>query len=89
MHTLSMYKTLLNGDPTKIFNGDSLEIEDVFQSITNIYDSKRMNIIFNLLKIIKEEENEVFRKQFILALTIFYKPINHQIKAWVQEKISA
>ena len=89
IHTLSMYQTLLNGDPTKIFNNDSLEIEEVFQSITKIYDIKKMRIIFNLLKTINEEKNESFRKQYILALTTFYNPINDQIKSWVQEKISA
>ncbi len=89
IHTLGLYKALLNSDPTQIFNNDPHEIEDVFQSITEIYDSKRMNIIYNLLKIIKEEENEDFRMEFISALTIFYKPINYQIKTWIQEKFTA
>ena len=83
-----MYKAVLKSDPSKFFNCEQAEIDDIFKSITEIYDSKRMNIIYNFLKIIKEEDNEDFRKQFILALTIFFKPINFQIKSWIQEKIS-
>ena len=83
-----MYKAVLKSDPSKFFNCEQGEIDDMFQSITEIYDSKRMNIIYNFLKIIKEEDNDDFRKQFILALTIFFKPINFQIKSWIQEKIS-
>ena len=88
IHTLSMYKAVLKSDPSKFFNCDQAEIDDIFKSITEIYDSKRMNIIYNFLKIIKEEDNEDFRKQFILALTTFFKPINFQIKSWIQGKIS-
>ena len=88
IHTLSMYKAVLNSDPHKIFNSEDDKIDQMFQSITEIYDSKRMNIIYNFLKIIKEESNENFRKHFILALTIFFKPINFQIKSWIQDKIS-
>ena len=83
-----MYKAVLNSDPHKIFNSEDDKIDQMFQSITEIYDSKRMNIIYNFLKIIKEESNENFRKHFIFALTIFFKPINFQIKSWIQDKIS-
>ena len=88
IHTLSMYKAVLNSDPHKIFNSEDDKIDQMFQRITEIYDSKRMNIIYNFLKIIKEESNENFRKHFIFALTIFFKPINFQIKTWIQDKIS-
>ena len=81
IHTLGLYKALLNSDPTKIFNEDPKEIDDVFQTMTEIYDTKKMNIIFNILKIIEEENNKNFRNEYIKSLQQFYKPINREIKS--------
>jgi len=87
IHTLSLYKALLQSDPTNVFNEDSKEITDVFQTMTDLYNIKKMNIIFNMLKIIEEEDNKKFREKYISSLQKFYQPINESIKSWVQEKI--
>ena len=89
IHTLGLYKALLNSDPTKIFDDKTSEMDDAFQSMTDLYDTKKLNIIFNLLKIIKEEENSDHKAKYIETLTIFFKPTNYKIKAWIQEKIAA
>ena len=87
--TLGLYKALLNSDPSKIFQDDPGEIEDVYQTMTEIYETKRMKVIFNTLKLIEDEENPNFKEHYINSLLTFFQPTNQQIRTWVQQKIAS
>ena len=87
--TLNLYKALLNSDPTKIFQEEEKEVEDVYRTMINMYDKKRLTIVFNLLKIIEEEKNPIFKGYYIKSLLVFFKPINENIRIWVKKKIAS
>jgi len=84
LHTLSMYKSLIHSDPTKFFNQEE---EDIFKGITKLYSFRQIKIIYNLLVLINDETNQSFKEEYIRSLQIFYNPINHEIKNWVQKTI--
>ena len=57
--------------------------------MTEIYETKRMKVIFNTLKLIEDEENPNFKGDYINSLLTFFQPTNQQIRTWVQQKIAS
>ena len=60
IHTLSLYKNILNLESKELFKASTTEtinMDSVFCQIKDIYDEKILIILSNLLMIIDEEKN--------------------------------
>ena len=93
LHTLSLYKNILDLDTPDLFKTDSedtesITIDNVFKNITTLYDQKILVVIFSLLKLMKEEDNEDYTNNYIKGLNNVLKPTNHKIRNWIQTNLT-
>lgn len=92
VHTLSLYKNVLNLDTPSLFsdssNNEVINIDNVFENITKLYDKRLLKIIHNLLLLFKEEQNEENRLLYLDGLTQILTPLNKQIKSWIHENLT-
>ena len=90
-HTLSLYKNVLDLEREQIFKDESdqtLTMDNVFKGITEIYDTKLLYVIYNILCLLEEETVASNKKDMADALTLFLTPVNKKIREWIQEKLS-
>ena len=93
LHTLSLYNNILDLDTPDLFktDGDDVEcitIDNVFKNITSLYDQKILVILFSLLKLMKEENNQIYINHYINGLHILLKPTNLKIRNWIQSNLT-
>ena len=92
VHTLSLYKNVLCLDTPALFsdssNNEVINIDNVFENITKLYDKRLLKIIHNLLLLFKEEQNEENRLLYLGGLTQILTPLNKQIKSWIHENLT-
>jgi hypothetical protein len=90
-HTLSLYKNVLDLETEKIFRDETdqtLKMDDVFKSILDLYDKKLILVVYNILRLIEEEENSNHREKLSDALIELLVPLNEQIRTWIQENLA-
>jgi len=97
LHTLQLYRNLL--DKPALFNGDEPDIpqnsdkildkahniNDVFISIRNLYDSHELILLYQTLRLMekKPEKYETYIKGINMLLT----PVHEQIQKWIVDNI--
>ena len=86
LHTLQMYKTLLD-NPRLIIDTDnkSSQIDDIFIEIREIYSIYDRNIIYNILVLIEERPD--YYEKYITGLNNIMECKNIQIKKWITDHI--
>ena len=87
-HMLILYKALLDINTNEIFDEDYCEIDKVFCTVADLYDTKMLNIIYNILQNIENEENEEFRQYYVSGLQMILNPTNIRIRVWIQENLA-
>ena len=91
LHTLSLYKNVLSLDNNELFNDnkkETLSMDEVFKSITCIYDDKLLRVVYNTLNLLEEEKDDVNKQNYIMGLSHILYPINGKIRLWIQENLS-
>tara|TARA_Y100000389_G_scaffold197875_1_gene233317 strand:- start:783 stop:1049 length:267 start_codon:yes stop_codon:yes gene_type:complete len=87
-----MYTNILSLETPNLFNDNTNEqavnIDKVFQNITDIYNKKILAIIFNILKLMDDETNEDNKIQLMNGLLLIMKPTNNKIKSWIRENLT-
>jgi hypothetical protein len=101
LHTLQMYRTLLdnpelimknnnsgNNETTPLTDDDvnsKKSINDVFIHIRKIYTIHERNILFHLLSLMEKHPDQ--HLTYIEAINATFAPINTQIKKWINDNI--
>ena len=92
LHTLSLYKNILNLDIPDLFNDadeNTLTIDNVFESITTIYDQKLLMIIFSLFKLMEATDNsQEDIDSYLRGMRHTMAPINRKIQQWITERLT-
>ena len=91
LHTLSLYKNVLSLDNNELFNdnkNETLSMDEVFKSITCIYDDKLLRVVYNTLNLLEEEKDDVNKQNYIMGLSHILYPINGKIRLWIQDNLS-
>jgi len=92
VHTLSLYKNILNLDTPDLFNdtnnNEMVNIDSVFKQITSVYDKRMLKIIYNTLELFSFEDNEDNRMCYLSGLTQILLPLNSVIRTWIHEKLT-
>lgn len=87
-----MYKNLLSDiDATEIdktFNEKTVNIDEVFENISEIYNANLLNIIHNTLLIIECEDDESNYYNYISGLNLLMDKSNKQIQSWIKHNLS-
>ena len=90
-HTLSLYKNVLDLESEQLFkdeNEHTVNMDKVFKSITDLYDKKLLLVVYNILRLIDETENQTHTEQMSDALISLLNPLNETIRAWIQENLA-
>lgn len=92
IHVIQMYKNLLEYNNDKIMTDEYLldveknkiNIDEVFENIITIYDDVILNVVFNILQLVKKEENVMGQQQIIDGLNSILYKTNYSIKEWIK-----
>ena len=90
-HTLSLYKNVLDLETEQLFRDETaqtLKMDEVFKSILDLYDKKLILVVYNILRLIEEEENPNHQTKLSDALTVLLVPLNEKIRSWIQENLA-
>jgi len=90
-HTLSLYKNVLDLETEQLFRDETaqtLKMDEVFKSILDLYDKKLILVVYNILRLIEEEENPNHQTKLSDALTVLLIPLNEKIRSWIQENLA-
>ena len=90
-HTLALYKNVLDLKADEIFkdNGQvTVNIDNVFKSITHLYDDKLIYIVHNTLVMMEKETNTEYIGKYLNGLTLILEPMNIKIRKWIIEKLA-
>jgi len=91
LHTLSLYKNLLELDNNELFKDEKKEtvsMDQVFKNIVNIYNDNILRIVYNTLVLLDKEQNQDNKQHYIDGLRLILMPINSEIRNWIQENLS-
>ena len=78
-HTLNLYKNVLgleNPDLFKDAEEKSVNIDKVFENITNIYDERLLRCVYNTFKLMQDEINEINIQSYLQAMHNVLSPTN-------------
>jgi len=91
-HTLALYTNILNLETPELFkdsNDDhAINIDKVFQNITDLYNKKFLAIVFNVFKLMDDETNEQNKRVLMTGLLHIMIPTNNKIKSWIRENLT-
>jgi len=90
-HTLNLYKNILEQDSDELFKDDSessINVDDVFEKITDIYDRKLMVILYSIFQLMEEEENEVNIQYYVQGLDSLLLPTQNVIRKWILDNLT-
>ena len=91
LHTLSLYKNLLELDNNELFKDEKKEtvsMDQVFKNIVHIYNDNILRIVYNTLILLEKETNQDNKQHYIDGLRSILTPINNEIRNWIQENLS-
>ena len=90
-HTLALYKNVLDLNSDEIFKDEAdttVNIDNVFQEIINIYDDNLLNIIYNSLLMMEKEKNTEYTENYLNGTILILEPMNIKIRKWIIEKLA-
>ena len=95
LHTLKMYKLLLDNKNSETelelllsntsISSENQNIDDIFINITKLYSKSEFHIIYNTLKLMKENPQNYI--DYNNSLYYILNPINNKIKKWINDNI--
>ena len=91
IHTLSLYKNILDLESPDLFKTDddtTINLDQVFKTITAVYDKKILLIVISTLKLMEEEKDDFHRLEYYEGLQKLLAPVNARVKGWIREKMS-
>ena len=90
-HTLSLYKNVLDLESEQLFKDETehtTKMDDVFKAVLKLYDKKLLLVIYNILRLIEEEENPNHIENLSDSLISLLNPLNEKIRTWIQENLA-
>jgi hypothetical protein len=96
IHVIQMYKNLLEFNNDKIMADEYLmdveknkiNIDEVFESIIHIYEPIFLNMLENMLELVKAEENELNRIYMMDGLNLILYKITKAIQDWIKVNLT-
>ena len=89
--TLLLYKNLLEMENADLFksedNDDGVSIDVVFEKIKTLYSQEIIQVIYNTLILMDNESDEKSVKYYAEGLQRLLKPLNYNIRKWIQANL--
>jgi hypothetical protein len=88
IQVIHMYKNILESvdynEIDKQYSDKSINIDEVFENITNLYNPQLISIIHNTLLIVEKEEDILAIGNYINGLNLIMNKHNKQIQNWIK-----
>jgi hypothetical protein len=96
IHVIQMYKNLLEYNNDKIMADEYLidveknkiNIDEVFENIVGIYEPIFLNMLMNMLELVKAEENDINRVYMMDGLNLILYKITKAIQDWIKVNLT-
>ena len=76
-----------NAELFKTNQDDGVSIDGVFEKIKELYSQEILQIIYNTLVIMDNETDDKSIKYYAEGLQIILKPLNYNIRKWIQANL--
>jgi len=85
-----MYKNILDLETKELFktNDSAVNIDSVFERITEVYDKRTLVVVYNVLNILDSEKNENNIEYYFDSICCFLKPTNLKIQQWIRDNLT-
>jgi len=83
VQVISMYKEMLELNQHNLHKIEEVNIDEVFENITKIYDITLLNMIYNIMLIIKKEDDMIIHTM-IDGFNLLLCKNNKMIKEWIK-----
>jgi len=83
---IAMYKHMLETNESiddKTIS-DSINMDEVFENVTKLYDTNIINVIYNVLVLIQDEEDTIVNSNYIEGVNNILIKTNKLIKEWIK-----
>ena len=90
-HTLNLYKNILEQESDELFKDDSnssISVDDVFESVTDLYDRKLLVVLYSVFEIMMEETDERNIQLYVEGLNSLLEPTQNQIRKWIVDNLT-
>lgn len=88
VQVINMYRNLLQSvnypDFENLFYEKGVNIDEVFQTIIKIYNKELINVIYNTLLLLENEDDENSISNIINGLNLLLSKNNRQIQNWIK-----
>jgi hypothetical protein len=85
VQVINMYKDMLElNQQQNIHKIDEVNIDEVLENITKIYDVNLLSMIYNIMLIIKKEDDDTIIKNMIDGFNLILCKNNKMIKEWIK-----
>jgi hypothetical protein len=91
IHTLQLYKNVLGMESPDLFKEnteETINIDNVFEKIKDMYDQKLLKAIFNILQLCSIIETEEEKKHMVDGLLSILIPTNEKIRLWIRNNLT-
>ena len=91
IHTLQLYKNVLGMESPDLFKEnteETINIDNVFEKIKDMYDQKLLKAIFNILQLCSITETEEEKKHMVDGLLSILIPTNEKIRLWIRNNLT-
>ena len=88
--TLQMYKNILDLENQELFKTDdaAVNIDNVFEKITDVYEKRTLVVVYNILNILDNETNDTNIEFYYDSLQAFLQPTNLKIQQWIRDNLT-
>ena len=90
-HTLALYKNVLSLESPDLFkdaSDDAINIDTVFKNIVNEYDDRLLKAVFNILKLLNDEQNAENKQRYLRCVDHMLAPTNILLRKWIHDKLT-
>lgn len=88
IQVINMYKNILQAtnysDIDQFFSDKGINLDEVFENITTIYSTEMLNIFYNILFLLNNEEDIIIVNNIINGLNLIMYKNNKQIQNWIK-----
>ncbi len=88
---LKIYYSILIKESYELFisEEEATTIDNVFQSVSKIYNMKLLSVVYNTLRLIEDEKRESEKQYYYSGLKSILTPFHEKIRKWITKNLSS
>ncbi len=91
IHTLKLYQNVLGMESPDLFKEnteETINIDNVFKNIKEVYNEKLLRVIYNILQLCSTSEVKAEKECLVQGLLNILEPTDEKIKVWIRSNLT-